>query len=116
MKILFSLFILCLAATTQAQSTENKAAADTSVAKARVLEASCGSCQFGLKMPGCFLAVRIDGKAYPVDGALSLDSYGDAHGNEGMCNAIRKAEVTGEVKNDRFVAKSFKLLPVEKKQ
>ena len=79
-------------------------------ASAKVVEASCGQCQFGLKGSGCSLAVRMDGKAYFVDGT-SMDQQGDAHAKDGMCNAIRKAEVIGEVKNDRFVASSFKLLP-----
>ena len=38
---------------------------------------------------------------------------GDAHAEDGFCSAIRKAEVVGEIKGDRFVASSFKLLPVE---
>jgi bacterioferritin-associated ferredoxin len=73
------------------------------------VEASCGECQFGLEGKGCDLAVRIDGKAYYVDGA-TMNDFGDAHGDAGMCNTIRSAKVKGSVKNDRFVATSFKLL------
>ena len=42
------------------------------------VEASCGQCNFGLAEPqGCDLAVRIQGKAYFVDGA-HIDDHGDA--------------------------------------
>jgi hypothetical protein len=83
--------------------------------KAQIVEASCGQCQFGLKGHGCDLAVRIDGKAYFVDGS-SIDSHGDAHAKDGFCEAIRKAEVTGEIVNDRFKASSFKLIAEKKEE
>ena len=76
----------------------------------QVVDASCGECQFKMKGSGCDLAVRIDGKSYFVDGA-KLDDHGDAHSQQGMCNAIRKARVTGEIKDGRFVASAFELLP-----
>jgi len=79
--------------------------------KTQIVEASCGQCQFGMKgKGGCDLAVRIDGKTYFVDGT-DINKHGDAHAADGFCSAIRKAEVTGEIKNGRFVATSFKLLP-----
>lgn len=79
--------------------------------KTQTVEASCGQCQFGMKsQAGCNMAVRIDGKTYFVDGVET--NHGDAHAADGICSTVRKAEVTGEVKNDRFVASSFKLLPV----
>jgi len=76
----------------------------------QLVEASCGACKFGMEGDGCDLAVRINGKSYYVDGA-KIDDHGDAHGHDGMCNAIRQAKVKGEVKDDRFVATSFTLLP-----
>ena len=97
-----------------AQNTTEKKA-EPSPAAVKIVEASCGQCQFGLKGGGCNLAVRMDGKAYYVDGS-SMDKHGNAHAKDGMCNAIRKAEVIGEVKKDRFVASSFKLLPAEEKK
>lgn len=76
-------------------------------------EASCGQCNFGLKAPGCSLAVKIDGKAYFVDGT-SIDDHGDAHASDGFCEAVRKAEVQGTVVNNRFRASYFKLLSQKK--
>ena len=82
-----------------------------STQKTIIAEASCGQCKFDLKgKSGCDLAVRIDGKAYFVDGT-KIDDHGDAHAKDGFCNAIRKAEVQGKIVMDRFKATYFKLLP-----
>lgn len=81
--------------------------------KTVIVEASCGQCQFGMKdKKGCDLAVRIAGKSYFVEGT-KLDAHGDAHAADGFCSTIRKAEVVGEVKDNKFIASSFKLLPLE---
>lgn len=77
--------------------------------KIQVVEASCGECQFKLEGKGCDLAVRINGRAYFVDGT-EIDSHGDAHANDGFCKAVRKAEVQGDVVNNRFKVTYFKLL------
>lgn len=83
--------------------------------KTQVVEAACGQCQFEMQgKKGCDLAVRIDGKSYFVEGT-KIDDHGDAHSQEGFCNAVRKAEVTGEVKDEKFVATSFKVLRAKKK-
>jgi len=71
-------------------------------------EASCGQCQFGMTGGGCTLAVRIDGKAYFVEGT-DLDDHGDAHAHDGFCNKIRKADVQGEVVDNKFNVSYFKL-------
>ncbi|HRP89390.1 MAG TPA: DUF6370 family protein [Edaphocola sp.] len=73
------------------------------------VEASCGECNFGLPGESCDLAVKIDGKAYYVDGANIMD-YGHPHDKGGFCVAVRKAEVQGEVVDGRFKASYFKLL------
>jgi Family of unknown function (DUF6370) len=80
----------------------------------QVVEVSCGKCKLGLQGKTCDMAVRVDGKAYYADGA-SIDNFGDAHAHDGMCNAIRKAEVQGELVDNRFKISYIKLLPVEKK-
>ncbi len=102
MKTLYSLFFLVVCLTAKAQEKK----------EVQVVEVSCGQCQFGMKSKGCDLAVRLDGKTYFVDGA-KLDAFGDAHAEDGFCNAVRKAEVIGEVKEGRFVATYFKLLPAK---
>ena len=89
----------------QIQDSSRKKTSDT-----LLVEASCGECRFGMKGKGCQLAIRINGNSYFVDGT-SIDKHGDAHGKNGFCNAIRQAKVTGEIKDDRFLASSFVLLP-----
>jgi hypothetical protein len=74
------------------------------------VEAGCGQCRLGLPGKSCDLAVRLEGTAYFVDGT-TIDSHGDAHATDGLCNAIRKAEVQGEVVDNRFRATYFRLLP-----
>lgn len=76
-------------------------------------EAACGECKLGLKGKSCDLAVRINGKSYFVDG-VNIDSLGDAHAKDGFCNAIRKAKVQGEIKDDRFFATYFQVMPASK--
>ncbi len=77
--------------------------------KVQIVEASCGQCQFKMAGKGCTLAVRINGKSYFVEKA-DIDAFGDAHSDEGFCNAIRKAKVQGEIVNNKFMATYFELL------
>lgn len=100
-KVLFILFLF-VGIATQAQSKKT-------TEKPQIVETACGECQFGMKGKSCDLAVRIDGKPYFVDGT-TIDEHGDAHAEDGFCNKIRKASVTGKVKNGRFKATSFTLL------
>ena len=83
--------------------------------KVQVVEAACGECRFKMEGSSCDLAVKIGDKPYFVDGT-SIDSHGDAHAKDGFCNAIRKAEVQGEIVNNRFKATYFKLLKDEEKK
>jgi len=106
MKIITTLTILFFSFVLQAQEKKPEL-------KSQIVEVSCGECQFGLKGKGCDLAVRIDGKAYFVDGT-KIDDHGDAHAKDGFCEAIRKAEVTGTIVNNRFQVTSFTLLPEQK--
>jgi hypothetical protein len=85
-----------------------------STQKIEVVEASCGLCKFGMRANDCSLAVRINGKSYFVDGT-GIDDHGDAHAKGGFCEAIRKAEVQGEIVNNRYKVTYFKLLPWETK-
>ncbi|MDR6844077.1 DUF6370 family protein [Flavobacterium granuli] len=106
MKNLFSIVLLFTALISSAQEKKE-------TLKPQIVEVSCGECQFGLKGKGCDLAVRIDGKAYFVDGT-KIDEHGDAHAKDGFCEAVRKAEVTGKIVNNRFQVSSFTLLPEQK--
>lgn len=110
MKSLFFLLFSFACLTSMAQDKSSNQPAPDKTKKVRVVEASCGQCKFGLKGKGCSLAVRMDGKAYFVDGT-DIDSHGDAHDKDGFCNAIRQAKVQGEVVNGRFKATYFELLP-----
>ncbi|PQJ80351.1 DUF6370 family protein [Polaribacter porphyrae] len=75
----------------------------------QTVEISCGQCQFNLEGDGCSLAVKIDDKAYFVEG-FGIDDFGDAHDeNSGFCNVIRKGEITGTIENGKFLASSIKL-------
>jgi hypothetical protein len=116
MKIFLILTLSCfLCFVSKAQTTgsvtpnKSKAGADS----LKTVEAACGECRFGMKGGGCHLAVRIDGKAYFVDGT-TIDKHGDAHADDGFCNKIREARVSGTVVNDRFIATSFTLLREKK--
>ncbi len=103
-RLLAFLFLLFIANAGNAQTKDST----------QIVEASCGQCQFGMKdKKGCDLAVRIGGIPYFVMGT-SIDKHGDAHADDGFCNAIRKAKVSGKVVDKNFVATSFILLPEEK--
>ncbi|MEO5946127.1 MAG: DUF6370 family protein [Chitinophagaceae bacterium] len=106
--ILFSFFAIQL-------SAQNSTSKPDSTKKIMIVEASCGQCQFKLTGGSCDLAVRLDGKSYFVDGT-KIDEHGDAHASDGFCEAIRKAEVQGEVVNNRFVASYFKLIAEKPKK
>jgi len=96
-------------------SPQSQAQSKTTSLKNKTVEASCAQCQFKVKEPrGCDLAVRIDGKVYFVDGT-NLDAHGDAHEEDGFCNAIRQAKVSGEIQGNRIRVTQFDLKPLTKK-
>lgn len=78
--------------------------------KTFITDASCGQCKFDLEsQKGCDLAIKVDGKAYFIDGA-HIDDFGDAHDEKiGFCNVIRKVKVTGKLENNRFKARTLKI-------
>ena len=77
------------------------------------LETACGTCQFKMKGKGCILAVKYEGKTYFVEGT-DIDDHGDAHDEDGFCNAVRKAKVQGHVVSDKFAVTYFELLKQKK--
>jgi hypothetical protein len=113
MKTFFLLASLALS--TSLFSQEKKQSTPDKNQPIQTVEAACGQCKLGLPGKTCDLAVRINGKAYFVDG-VHIDSLGDAHAKDGFCNAIRKANVQGEVVKDRFKASYFVLVPERAKE
>ncbi|MBO9635011.1 MAG: hypothetical protein J7578_18020 [Chitinophagaceae bacterium] len=114
MKTLFFALLICscgLAVT--AQDSTRKAAPKSIILKNKVVEMACGECQFKMNGKGCNLAIRIDGKSYFVDGK-DIDDFGDAHADDGFCNHISKALVSGEIINNRFKPTEIKLLKNKK--
>jgi hypothetical protein len=101
-KLLFS-FVVTFFITTcfaqQAATNGIKKNVTDSSKKIFEAEASCGSCKLNMKGKGCFLAIRFNGNNYYAQGA-GIDDYGDAHHQEGFCNAIRKVFVSGNIKGD----------------
>lgn len=100
-KTILFIFISLLSNHCFSQELKNKNLADSSRPFYEA-EASCGSCKLNMQGKGCFLAVRINGKNYFVDGA-GIDDFGDAHNKEGFCNAIRKVTLQGEIKKEHFI-------------
>ena len=108
-KFILIIVISLLNMAAQAQSAPKKVSTAKVITK-QTVDIACGECQFKMKGKDCELAVKTDGKAYFVDGK-GIDDFGDAHDEHGFCNAVSKAEVTGEIVNHRFKAKEIKLLP-----
>jgi Family of unknown function (DUF6370) len=103
MKKIITLFIVLICFSVVAQETKEQP-------KKQIVEASC---QFGMEGKACDLAVLLDGKSYFVDGT-HIDQHGDAHAADGFCAKVRKAEVVGEIVDNRFKVTYFKLLPYTK--
>jgi hypothetical protein len=107
--ILSSIVCLLFISTAIGQKSDPKVSMPDPNKKIQVVETACGECQFKLAGKGCNLAVRIDSNSYFVDGT-DINSHGDAHAKDGFCNAVRKAEVQGNLVNDRFKVTYFKVL------
>lgn len=75
----------------------------------RFVDASCGQCQLDLPGSGCDLAIAFDGSAYYVIGS-HIDDHGDAHGPDGLCNAVRRARVTGRLVDGRVMVEELVLV------
>ena len=107
------LFLILVTLNASAQKEKNDVSVLDKNKKVLIVETACGECQFKLKGDDCDLAIRIDDKAYFVDGT-HIDSHGDAHAKDGFCNSIRKAEVQGKIINNRFKVTYFKLIKPSK--
>ena len=76
----------------------------------QIADVSCGICNFNMTGDECDLAVGINGKYYYTIGS-GIDEHGDSHASDGFCNAVRKADVVGEIKHGVFYIESLTLLP-----
>jgi len=113
--LLSSIVCLLFISSAFGQKSDPKVSTPDPNKKIQVVETACGECQFKLEGKGCDLAVRMDGKSYFVDGT-DIDSHGDAHAKDGFCNAVRKAEVQGDIANNRFKVTYFKLIKDQEKK
>lgn len=82
--------------------------------ESRIVEAACGICQFDMTGDQCDLAVKIDHRYYYVEGSTLIE-HGNEHADDGMCNVVRHAKVSGEIKYGVFRATSFELIPATTK-
>lgn len=105
---MIKLFLILLLLSTNVFSQKKESGKKKKIEKT-VVEAACGKCQFGMQGSACELAIRMDGKTYWVDGS-KIDDHGEAHAEDGLCSAIRRAEVSGIMVKGRFRATSFRVL------
>jgi len=114
MKTILPAIIIFLSTGCSAQNKPDTIALHANAKKAMIVDAACSECQMGYSPNGCTIAVRFNGQSYMAEGinGISADAhaYGKAHSKNGMCKAVRKAEVQGEVVNGRFRLSSFKLV------
>ena len=71
--------------------------------------ASCNKCNFGkMRDKKCSMGIKIDKNVYNVVGHDG--NHDDAHNNDGICNALRVAYVSGNIKKNTFYADNFELI------
>ena len=71
--------------------------------------ASCNKCNFGnFKNKKCSMAISIDKNVYEVKG--HTHDHRKAHNDDGICNALRIAHVSGNIKGNNFIAERFTLM------
>ena len=71
--------------------------------------ASCNKCNLGKSTDKkCSMGIRVNDKVYAVEG----DSHNkkESHKEDGICNALRVAYVSGKIKGNKFQANDFALI------
>ena len=71
--------------------------------------ASCNKCNLGKSTDKkCSMGIRVNDKVYVVEG----DSHNkkESHKQDGICNALRVAYVSGKIKGNKFQANDFALI------
>lgn len=114
MRITLALLGLLMGLFAQAQEQPAKQQLDKKKKTYEVL-ASCGTCNFKMKAEGCPLAIKWNDKFYLVEGT-SIDDHGDAHADDGFCNAIKKAKVQGTFEGSRFKSTYFEIVKTKPSQ
>jgi hypothetical protein len=115
MRQIFTFFIfifLCCEASAQSSKLKSKPDPEKNMME---VEAGCGMCMFGLKDKDCLLSIRTGEKVFHVKGT-NIDDHGDAHSENGFCNATQLAKVQGKAKGNSFVVTYFQLIPNTAKQ
>lgn len=105
----FTIHAVCLGLAAGCGRDDGEATTNVVRLQNRIVQASCGQCQLGLPGTGCDLAIAFDDRAYYVDGS-HIDDHGDAHGPDGLCNAIRPARVTGRLVDERVLVDHLELV------
>ncbi len=90
------------ATTIEATTEEEQVVAST---EEQIVEVACGTCKLGLDGEGCKLAVKIDEKAYYVDG-VDIETYAE----DGLCSIIKKAKVEGVLADNTFKATKVEIV------
>ncbi len=71
--------------------------------------ASCNKCNLGkYGNRKCSMGIKINQLVYEVKGYEH--DHGKAHNDDGICNALRIAHVSGKIKGYSFVPDSFQLM------
>jgi hypothetical protein len=104
-KILTVVMLLASSSVLLAQNSSEK---ELNKTKAK---AGCSKCIYH-KSKKCALAVKIDDTVYQVEGS-SLKDHGNSRKKNGLCRTEREVEVSGEIKDGKFYASHFALLPMQ---
>ena len=71
--------------------------------------ASCNKCNLGqTKDKKCSMGIQIDNNIYEVKN--HSHNHDSAHNNDGICNALRIAYVSGKIRSNNFYANNFELI------
>jgi Family of unknown function (DUF6370) len=104
--LLFSFLFISILMVAQSKRTVGKINDQQPVLE---MEAGCGMCMFGVKDNDCRLTLKKNEKTYYVKGT-DIDDHGDAHADDGFCNATRRARVQGSFSGDTLVVSYFELI------
>lgn len=86
----------------------------TKLVEEQVVPAACGLCKFGMQSQQCELAIKVDMKPYFVLG-VDVGDHDKFHEPDGYCMVVRHAKVSGKIVDNKFVASSYELQPIETK-